>query len=65
LRQQRLFANPLLWNIRLANDRIAPKAAIPAKSVFWHETEMPLQSPPVRYREQSGRHLLAASISPF
>ena len=31
----------------------------------WHETEMPPQSLHVRYRDQSGRHLLAASISPF
>jgi hypothetical protein len=45
------------------NGRFAPKAAIPAK--VGYETEMPPQSLHVRYREQSGRHLLAASISPF
>jgi hypothetical protein len=38
-------------------------AAIPAK--VGYEMEMPPQSLHVRYREQSGRHLLAASISPF
>jgi hypothetical protein len=46
-------------------DRFAPKAVVPAKVGFWYETEMPPQSLHVRYREQSGRHLLAASISPF
>ena len=32
---------------------------------IWHEPDMPQRSLYVRCRGQSGRHLLAASISPF
>jgi hypothetical protein len=31
----------------------------------WHETDMPLLLPHVRCWVRSGKHLLAASISPF
>jgi hypothetical protein len=44
---------------------LIPKAINFVDVGYWHETEMPPQSLHVRYREQSGRHLLAASISPF
>src|SRR5260370_29937841 len=31
----------------------------------WHETDMPTASINVRFQGQSGKHMLAASISPF
>src|SRR5664280_1574198 len=31
----------------------------------WHNSEITARAPDVRFRKQSGRHLLLASISPF
>src|ERR1700692_4673493 len=45
---------------------VAPRSGLSRSDlVQWHETDMPPWSRLVRYRRQSGKHQLPASISPF